>query len=420
MAEDQNRPSARGLDVALSPKAARAAATCREWTRTYATTRGWWMGPDAAQRANHLVTACFPVAIAWTSFRHDSPHGWLVLVSGLLQSTALMFGRRYPLAVVIVVGLVDLVLTALGGYVLAFGVVIGVYYAACWADRRGLRMALAAAATYLTVLTVLAIDEQGGLPLIALTVIGLAGFTFSGRFEASQRQRITELRETSTRLVEERAVAEQRAADRERALLARELHDILNHSVTRMVLDAEAGAETGDEAAARQTLRRVADTGRDSLAELRRLLGVLRTDGPDELRPPPTLAELDELVARIPAGGPQVTIERHGPVRTADTSIELAAYRVVQESLTNVAKHAGGVPTIVRLTYLPGSLEIEVSNQLPDPPAPTDAVRGTGLVGMRERVELLGGTVHAGTHDGGFAVYATLPLRQPVRSGEPA
>lgn len=136
---------------------------------------------------------------------------------------------------------------------------------------------------------------------------------------------------------------------------------------------------------------------------------------PDELRPPPTLDQIEELVALIPEGGPRVTLERQGQVRPADTSIELAAYRVVQESLTNVAKHAGEVDTGVRLTYLPDSLEIEVHNALPGARR-RRSTPGTGLVGMRERVELLGGTLHAGTNDdGGFTVYATLPLRQQTR-----
>jgi signal transduction histidine kinase len=118
------------------------------------------------------------------------------------------------------------------------------------------------------------------------------------------------------------------------------------------------------------------------------------------------------LVAQIPAGGPVVTVERHGVVRPGDTSIELAAYRVVQESLTNVAKHAGAVPATVRLTYLADSLEIEVTNELPRSTRRRAVVHGTGLVGLRERVELLGGSLHAGTSEaGGFTVYATLPLR---------
>ncbi|TDC23036.1 sensor histidine kinase [Kribbella albertanoniae] len=373
--------------------------------------------PLSVAQVNHLVTATFPLLAAVVNFQRFDSAGVVALVGGLAQAIALTWARRFPAAMMLVIIALEAGIFFAGGNVLTFGVIIAAYYAASWADRRGRIVALSAGLGYCAVAVALSIGNTRMLPMAGAMVMCFIGFWISGRFEASQRSRISELRETSSRLAEERAVAEQRAADRERALLARELHDILNHSVTRMVLDAEAGAETGDEAAARQTLYRVADTGRDSLAELRRLLGVLRTETPDELRPPPDLNQLDELVDRIPSSGPQVTVDRQGEVRQADTSIELAAYRVVQESLTNVAKHAGAVPTNVRLTYLTGALEIEVVNELPRDRRQTRTARGTGLVGLRERVELLGGTLHAGPTKTGFAVYATLPLRQPVRSG---
>ncbi|MFB6720896.1 sensor histidine kinase [Kribbella sp. NPDC056345] len=374
--------------------------------------------PLSVAQVNHLVTATFPLMVALVGFERFDSAGGIALAAGLAQTVALTWARRFPAAMMLVIIAMEAALFWVSHSVLTFGVIIAAYYAASWGDRRQRIVALSAGLGYCAVAVALTtISNIRTLPMAGAMVMCFLGFWISGRFEASQRSRISELRETSSRLAEERAVAEQRAADRERALLARELHDILNHSVTRMVLDAEAGAETGDEAAARQTLYRVADTGRDSLAELRRLLGVLRTETPDELRPPPDLNQLDELVDRIPSSGPQVTVDRQGEVRPADTSIELAAYRVVQESLTNVAKHAGAVPTNVRLTYLTGALEIEVVNELPRDRRQTRAVRGTGLVGLRERVELLGGTLHAGPTKTGFAVYATLPLRQPVRSG---
>ncbi|GAA1715713.1 sensor histidine kinase [Kribbella yunnanensis] len=375
-----------------------------------------WPSLSVAQ-VNHLVTSTFPLLVALVAFQRFDSAGAIALTGGLAQTIALTWARRFPAAMMLVIIAVEAAIYLAGGNVLTFGVIIAAYYAGSWGSRRQRIVALTFGLGYCAVAVAFTIGYDRPLAMAGALVMCFLGFWISGRFEASQRSRISELRETSSRLAEERAVAEQQAADRERALLARELHDILNHSVTRMVLDAEAGAETGDEAAARQTLYRVADTGRDSLAELRRLLGVLRTETPGELRPPPDLNQLDELVARIPSSGPQVTVDRQGEVRQADTSIELAAYRVVQESLTNVAKHAGAVPTVVRLTYLTGALEIEVVNELPRNRLHKKALRGTGLVGLRERVELLGGTLHAGPTKTGFAVYATLPLRQPVRSG---
>lgn len=361
-------------------------------------------------QGNHLVTAAIPLLIAVSLFQTTSGNAWAGIGSGLAQSLALSWGRRQPVPTVVAVILIDLLGPTVGAELLGFGVIISGYYAASWGNRWERKTALSLGLAFAVYVGAFA---PGHALWIGTTLgAGFLAFWVSGRFEANQRGRISELSEQTDRLAEERATAEQRAADRERALLARELHDILNHSVTGMVLDAEAGAETGTEADARATLQRVADTGRDSLAELRRLLGVLRTSAPDELRPPPSLEQVDELVAQIPAGGPTVTVERHGVVRPGDTSIELAAYRVVQESLTNVAKHAGAVPAIVRLTYLADSLEIVVTNELPRSTRRKAVVHGTGLVGLRERVELLGGSLHAGTSEaGGFTVYATLPLR---------
>ncbi|SPL88722.1 two-component system sensor kinase [[Actinomadura] parvosata subsp. kistnae] len=260
-------------------------------------------------------------------------------------------------------------------------------------------------------ITLLAIGDPVRVVAVYAAAAALfVGFCAVGRVDARQRDRIAELQARSRLLEVERAEAERRAAERERALLARELHDILNHSVTTMVVDAEAGADTGDDM--ERTLRRVARTGRESLAELRRLLGVLREPpGHDPLAPPPRLDQLDALLAAVPPGGPRVSLERRGEVRPADGSIELAAYRVVQEALTNAARHAGPVEVKVVLDYAPSRLSIQVTNPVSDVPGTIGNGAGVGLVGMRERVELLGGTVHAGRAGDVFEVRATLPLR---------
>ncbi|TWD83962.1 signal transduction histidine kinase [Kribbella amoyensis] len=403
--------------------------------------RGDLWGLVPVDQVHHLVTAAFPMLVGWTLFQENDLRGWIGVLSGLAQTVALTWGRRFPVAVLLVVIGIDLVTEQVGSQLIGFGVIIAGYYVAAWGKAWERSTALVLGIAFAIFTGILA----GGSAALLGVIIGLGFLAFwvSGRFEAEQRGRITELSEETDRLAQERAVAEEQAADRERALLARELHDILNHSLTRIVLTAEAGAETGTESDARRTLRGVADTGRDSLAELRRLLGVLRTSTPDELRPPPSLDQVDELVAQIPPGGPVVTVERQGEVRAADTSIEVAAYRVVQEALTNVAKHAGAVRTTVRLTYLADTLEIVVGNELRTRNHGRSAVRGTGLVGLRERVELLGGTLHAGenpigetsfgengTHPnddvrrvgeqqaaGVFTVYVTLPLRQLAGAG---
>ena len=367
------------------------------------------------ERANDALAIGLPVVAAVGTAQLSpgvSPAQFWVLVGcGLAQSAAMCGYRRVPLLVMLAVCAAELTAVLLGGQSLALGVLLAGAGLAAWAPARH-RVLGGTVGLGLLAVEYLVLSGSTAARIGFVTVfVGFVALWIAGRFEAHQRARIAELATRS--VVLEDAVA------RERSLLARELHDILNHSVTAMMLDAEAGAQTGDEAAARATLWRVAATGRSSLAELRRLLGVLRADpadgsvGAGPLTPPPTLAQVDELVAGIPEGGPRVTLERCGTPRPLDASIEHAGYRVVQEALTNVTKHAGPVPTLVRLSYLTGALEIEVRNAAGRAPGRSNGSAGTGLLGMRERVSLLGGTLHAGPDpDDGFILAASLPVRE--------
>lgn len=341
----------------------------------------------------------------------DGPY-WLMLLT-VVESLVLVWYRRFPLAVLVVVTGLDFVLAILDGPVFV-GILVAATGLGAWGKPRQQRIGIAFVFGVLLTAAGLSLFVRHSEPLVVALVftivaILVVGFVAIGRLGARQRTRIQELRAHSQRLADDAKLAGQRAAERERALLARELHDILNHAVTAMVLDAEVAADTGKDTEV--TLRRVAGTGRESLAELRRLLGVLRDppDGHDPLAVPPRLDQLDELVR-----GARGRLERLGEVRPVDASIELAVYRVVQESLTNVAKHAGEVEAEVVLSYAPDLLSVRISN-----PARSGGSRprvsegnGLGLAGMRERVELLGGALLAGPRpDGGFEVYAELPLR---------
>ncbi|TDD22716.1 sensor histidine kinase [Nonomuraea diastatica] len=353
--------------------------------------------------------------------------GWLIGLAGELgdelavllalagaQSVALMWSRRFPLTVLGVVVCLELTLALLKMPVMV-GPLVAASRLGAWG--RGNRRVIGVVAVLALLLTGLPITLFAiGDPLRVVAVytaiaVLFVGFWTVGRVDGRQRDRIRALQTRSRLLEAERAQAERRAAERERALLARELHDILNHSVTTMVVDAEAGADTRD--SMEDTLRRVAHTGRESLAELRRLLGVLREAPPghDPLTPPPKLDQLDALVAALPPGGPRVLMTRRGHVRQVDASIELAAYRVVQEALTNVAKHAGPVEVRVLLAYEPARLTIRVTNPVRGTSGTIGNGAGVGLVGMRERVELLGGSVRVCDDRGVFEVCATLPLR---------
>jgi signal transduction histidine kinase len=220
----------------------------------------------------------------------------------------------------------------------------------------------------------------------------------------------------------ERAVARSRlltmerrqAAEAERAAVARELHDIVSHSVSMIAVQAESATYTIPDLSpqAREGFQHIAGTARSSMAELRRLLGVLRTDqdGRASTAPQPTLARLGELLEQHRAVGGRAELRINGDEAPLPTSWELSAYRIVQEALTNARRHAPGALAQVELHYRPDLLAIQISDDGPGPAADTAAGAGHGLVGMQERAALLGGRLTAGRGPaGGFLVEAELP-----------
>jgi signal transduction histidine kinase len=222
------------------------------------------------------------------------------------------------------------------------------------------------------------------------------------------------LEERARRLERERDALAQVAAAAERARIAREMHDVVAHHVSVMVVQADGAAFALDHAPdqARNALGAISKTGRQALAEMRRLLGVLRTAdaGPAELGPMPGLGQLDELAEQTRAGGIPVCVTIDGAPRPLAGGADLAAYRVIQESLTNVRKHGGpDVSAFVTVRYEADQLTIRVVDDGRGAAAASDGA-GHGLAGMRERVELYGGTVAAGPRSGGgYQVMAVLP-----------
>ena len=229
----------------------------------------------------------------------------------------------------------------------------------------------------------------------------------------STRKRLTEaLHEASVQAREAHEHELARAAAEERRRIAREMHDVVAHSVSVMVVQAGGARRILDRDPDRavEAAARIEEVGRAALAEMRRLLGVLH-HGEDEARAPqPTLRELDALVERSRAAGLPVALTVEGEPVSLPAGKDLAAYRVVQEALTNAIKHAGAAPTEVTVRWAPAELELAIVDR--------GAVRarngtpgGHGLVGMEERVRLYDGELRAGPrHDGGFEVVARLPL----------
>jgi signal transduction histidine kinase len=258
------------------------------------------------------------------------------------------------------------------------------------------------------------LNVAGGVTWVAPVVIAAAAGQLIGRLRSSSTQlaeRADVLERSQTRRAE-RAVAD------ERARIARELHDVIAHNVSIMVVQASAAENTleRDAAAARRALQNVQAAGREALDEMRLLLGVLRDDGQAGLRTPvPSLRRLDVLIDPLRDAGMDVTVAVTGDEHRIPPSVDVSAYRVVQEALTNSLKHAVGSKVDVAVDIEPAGVRVEIRDR--------GGVRGEanggglGLIGLRERVALLGGSIQAGPNaDGGFTVTALLPTDVGVAS----
>ncbi|MEV4114264.1 histidine kinase [Nonomuraea sp. NPDC049695] len=245
----------------------------------------------------------------------------------------------------------------------------------------------------------------GNALILALAVIGLPlalGLLVRTRREAA--------RERAERREHEQVMRAEQARVQERARIAREMHDVVAHRVSLMVLHAGALEMRASDEETERSAALIGGIGREALANLRDVLGVLRTPENSPLRPPPTLGDLDRLLDQSRALGIAVTRHDEGEARQVEPTVERTAYRVVQEALTNVHKHAGDAATDVLIRYGAEELEVEVRNQAPGSPPGELPGAGWGLVGLRERVELLGGTLRTSAQDGGgFLVSARIP-----------
>jgi signal transduction histidine kinase len=280
------------------------------------------------------------------------------------------------------------------------------------ADRRGLRAGLALFAL-LVVATAIVLAVGGSTVGNALPVLIWWGAAIGIGRGLRERQTLVELlRERSARLERDRERDMADAALEERGRIARELHDVIAHAVSLMVVQASAERRllAVDQQRTADTLETIETSGREALGELRRLLGVLRASGPERLAPQPGLDALPDLLEEGRRGGHEITLDVEGDPVRLPAGLDLTAYRILQEGLTNVRKHAPGAAVEISLRWRAAELEIELADDGPGPPADANG-SGHGLIGMRERVALYGGTViAAAAADTGFRVLARLPI----------
>ena len=332
------------------------------------------------------------------------------LIGPLAALTALpLCARRYrPLAVFAVTVAAWLGILLAGVDTFAPGVLVAMYTLAAHCERRVAFRAGMAALLLIVPANALSSGRLQADEAIPTAVALVAAWIFGDNMR-TRRAYYRELEEKAERLERERGESERRAAAEEQARIARELHDVIAHNVSVMVLQAAGGREVfdADPARAREALAAIEATGRDALAELRRLLGV--TGDGRAITPQPGLPHLESLVDQVRSAGLTVDLAFEGGTEDVPAGVELSAYRVIQEALTNTLRHAFARRVWVFVRRRDGELEVEVLDDGAGPPA-TPGADGRGLVGMRERVALFGGDLDAGPGpDGGFRVRARFP-----------
>src|SRR5215211_7538103 len=368
-----------------------------------------------------LVAASFPMAFfASMPVPSGVPVGILAVGYALvlLHTLPLAARRRFPGTVLGISVASGLAIAALGlpPIVLGLAILVAVYSVAAYGDRWVSLAGLAAAAVGSAAVQLTPGRFQAPTVVSNGLIIGAAWLL--GHFVGVRRRYITRLEERTAELERTRAEQARRAVAEERLRLARELHDVVAHSISVIAVQSGVGAhvaKTQPEEAAK-ALAAIEATSRAALTELRRLLGVLRQeDEPQgDLAPVPGLADLDGLLAEVAKAGLAVRLQVEGRPAHLPAGVDLSAYRIVQEALTNVVKHAGPARAQVAIRYRDHEVRVEVTDDGRGAAAPTGDGRarvGHGLIGMRERVSVFGGDLEVGPRPGGgFRVAARLPF----------
>ncbi|HEX2132028.1 MAG TPA: sensor histidine kinase [Actinophytocola sp.] len=347
------------------------------------------------------------------------PKPWYVTVPIVLGVvTPMVFRRRYPVAAAYLTLLFGIphALFELG--VASFTTAcIALYTLVVYVGRRQAAVFLAANALITGIQTPLQYEDRDNVVLtLMMATLMLALSWLLGEFVAARRAYHAEVEQRLSLLEVERDHQAQMAVAAERARIARELHDVVAHAVSVMVVQADGAAYAVHDKPdlAERAVQTISRTGREALAELRRLLGVLRSeDESGDRTPQPGTQSLSELAERVRAVGLPVRLELVGDVDDLPAGVGLGIYRIVQEALTNSLKHAGpGTRAMVRVERAADHVELEISDDGRQAMRTLVGVAGgNGLIGMRERALVFGGSLEAGPRaDGGWQVRARLPL----------
>jgi signal transduction histidine kinase len=344
----------------------------------------------------------------------DDPVGRVVgSVLVVLHVAPLAVRRRWPEAVLVSMVVTGLVYVSLGFVFVGLGpaIVVAVYTVAARCPRRRAVVLLPIATVAMAV--AVALTGSGlGTVISNVAVFGAAWLVGDGNrravgWAAAERERAAELARTREQLTRQ-------AVTSERLRIARELHDVVAHSMSVIAVQAGKGRMVLDRSpeSARESLIAIETTSRAALAEMRRLLNVLRDESSQPLlTPSPGMVDLDALVAETVASGLPVQVRMEGERVALPAGADLAAFRIVQEALTNVRRHAGASRVSVTVRYLPTEMTIDIADDgSNDPGRGSFDSGGHGLTGMRERAELYGGQVEVGPRQGGgFGVAVRIP-----------
>ncbi len=332
----------------------------------------------------------------------------------VLAVAMLLVARRWPTVATVVAAVATVLLVAhrTPMSIVPFCVMLFLFV------RLVIRVGLLVSATLLIPFVILATPHFRGANAgftSDVTLLFLAGALVVGESLRKRGLAVAELDATQEAMAES---IRARTVMEERARIARELHDIVAHHLSVIAIESESARLTSPKLSrdAGRRLEAIASTAREALTETRRLLGILREDTGDaaDRTPQPGLGDLDDLIERAEATGTPVRLIRQGKAARLPLSIDLAAYRIVQEALTNARRHAPGAAVDVEVSYRDEALDLRIRDYGPGAPG-GEPVEGHGLMGMRERATLAGGTFSAGQAEGGgFEVTITLPTIEPV------